>query len=246
MRTNRLFAVIWRSLTATAGILGVGLMLSTAQPGRAGNLFYYFTTQSNILVVLLFLVLAAGSLREMIQEGPRGTAYHVLPSFQLGIVFYITITFLVFATLLSGTIFSMGGTATLSMILTHYVVPLMALADWLLFLPHGETKYPAAFAWLSYPLAYLAFSLLRAWIGHPSFDHGSRYPYFFIDADKLGWGNMAWIIPAFTAGFFLLGLGMIFLDTRLAGERHRQDEHDRTGKKEVASGEENNYLSFLK
>jgi hypothetical protein len=232
MRTNRLFAVIWRSLTAAVGILGVGLMLSTAQPGRAGNLFYYFTTQSNILVVLLFLVLAAGSLRRAIQEGDRGAVYHVLPSFQLAVVFFITITFLVFATLLSGTIFSMGGTATLSMILTHYVVPLMALADWLLFLPHGATRYGAAFAWLSYPLAYLCFSLLRARIGHPSFDHGSRYPYFFIDADKLGWENMAWVIPAFLAGFLLLGLGMIFLDKRLARARPRQDEHEGTERKD--------------
>jgi hypothetical protein len=219
MRTNRLFAAIWRSLTAAAGILGVGLMLSTAQPGRAGNFFYYFTTQSNILVVLLFLALAAGSLRTMIQEGNRGAVYHVLPSFQLAIVFYITITFLVFATLLSGTIFSMGNTTAISMILTHFVVPIMALTDWVLFLPHGETKRRAAFAWLSYPLAYLCFSLLRAEFGHPSFDQGSEYPYFFIDADKLGWGNMAWVIPAFMAGFFLLGLGMIFLDKRLARER---------------------------
>jgi hypothetical protein len=216
MRTDRLFAVIWRSLTAAAGILGVGLMMATARPGMAGNFFYYFTTQSNIFVVLLFLALAAGSLRSMIREGSKGVIYHVPPSFQLAIVFYITTTFLVFATLLSGTIFSMGDTAAISMILTHFVVPIMALADWVLFLPHGETRYRAAFAWLSYPLAYLCFSLLRAEFGHPSFDYGSKYPYFFIDADKLGWGNMVWILPAFTAGFFLLGLGIIFIDKRLA------------------------------
>ena len=225
---KRVLAAIWRCLTAATGILGIGLLFGTVSPGRTGSLLYYFTTQSNILVVLLFVILAAGSLRQVTTRSEGKAAFHLPSPLQLAIVFYITITFLVFALLLSRYLFSMGKTSVLAMILTHYVVPIMAIADWIFFLPHGKVDFRAAFAWLAYPLAYFGFSLLRARFGKPSFDHGSRYPYFFIDADRLGWANMAWIIPAFAAGFFLLGLGMIFVDRKLAGKKRRQDEHEGT------------------
>lgn len=213
---KRLSAAIWRFLTAAMGILGLGMLFATTRPGRSAPLLYYFTTQSNILVTILFVILAASSLGTAGSRGKTKPAFQVPPALHLAIVFYITITFLVFALLLSGYLFSMGRASAISMVLTHYVVPLMAIADWIFFLPHGKVGYRAAFAWLGYPLAYFGFSLLRARFGHPSFDHGSRYPYFFIDVDKLGWNAMLWIIPAFTAGFFLLGLGMIGLDRRLA------------------------------
>jgi hypothetical protein len=213
MAKSELFKVVWRFLTAAAGILGVSLLFTTS---RAGNLFYYFTTQSNILVVILFVVLATTNLvpPEAREKGRSGTV--IQPALHLAVVFYITITFLVFALLLSQYLFSMGKTSALSMILTHYIVPIMAIVDWICFQPHGRVGYRAALAWLSYPLAYFAFSLLRALFGHPSFDRGSKYPYFFIDADRLGWANLAWIVPAFTAVFLLLGLGMVFVDKKLA------------------------------
>ncbi|MCX7027103.1 MAG: Pr6Pr family membrane protein [Spirochaetes bacterium] len=222
MPKDRLFAAIWRALTALAGILCVGLMFATSQPGYEFNLFYYFTTQSNLFIIALFVLLTLGTLDQIAAEGRLGVVCHIRSGVQLALTFYITITFLIFALLLSKKTFSMGSASALAMILTHYIVPIMVIADWVLFLPHGEVRNRAAFAWLSYPLAYLAFSLLRAEFGYPSFDRGSRYPYFFIDADALGWGNMAWIIPAFLAGFFLLGAGMIYLDKRIAGSSGRK------------------------
>jgi hypothetical protein len=38
---------------------------------------------------------------------------------------------------------------------------------------------------------------------------------------------MAWIVPAFTAGFFLLGMGMIFLDKQLTRVRLLRDDHEK-------------------
>ena len=216
LRGKKIFVVVWRALTTSMGILGVALLFTTWRSSNVETLFYYFTIQSNILIVALFAVLTVGTFRQLATQDAKAEVYHLQPALHSALVFYMMITFLVFALFLSKGMFSIGGARNLAIGLSHYVVPLLAILDWVFFLPHGKIRFWSAFAWLSYPFAYLLFSLLRAKIGHPFFDHGSRYPYFFIDVDKLGWGNLAWIIPAFTAGFLLLGMGMIFLDKRLA------------------------------
>ncbi|HEY9054662.1 MAG TPA: Pr6Pr family membrane protein [Rectinemataceae bacterium] len=199
--------------------LGLWLLFSTSASGRGPVLLLYFTTQTNIFAALLALALSVGTLRQILKLGPRGEAFSIHPLLQSGITLWITITFLVFATMLSGYLFSMGGSGRAAMILTHYVVPLMCFGDWLAFMPHGRLPARAALLWLLYPLAYLVFSLARAELGPPVFERGSRYPYFFMNADALGWGNMAWILPAFGLAFWLLGLGFESLDRRM-GKRY--------------------------
>jgi len=208
-------ALAWRLASTGAAFLGLGLMFSGSTLGRAGVLLLYFTTQSNIFAAILLLALGAGTAAQIRTSGSRGPAFSLAPLLQGGVTLWITITFLVFATLLSSYLFSMGGAGRAAMILTHYVVPLMCLADWILFAPHGRLPRRAALLWLSYPLAYLVFSLIRAELGPPVFERGSRYPYFFMNADRLGWTNMAWILPGFALGFWLLGLAFGWADKRL-------------------------------
>lgn len=209
---DRLLALLWRGLTLAACCCGLYPMFFGAPFSRL--MLCYFTTQSNILVAILFAILAAGSLIQLLGEGRRGPVYHIRPGLQLAVVFFIQITFLVYASMLSTSLFSMGRGMGIANILLHYGTPLLALGDWLLFMPHGQVKYKHAGLWLVYPAAYLAFAFIRAELGPPFFD-GSRYPYFFMDADALGW-NLLWIGPLFFLGYLDLGCLLVWIDKAIA------------------------------
>lgn len=211
---NRIAALVWRCLTLGACVIGLWLLFS----GRmTADLPYYYTVQSNVMVAALFAALVAGTAAQVARKGPGGPVWHVAPWVQLGLIFCLTVTFLVFALVLANSAFSMSadGGYRLSNILLHYVAPLMAIADWVLFLPHGRVRYRHAALWLVYPAAYVAFCFARAGLGL-RFATGSRFPYFFMDADVLGW-NLLWICPLFFAAFYALGCGYVWLDRRMAG-----------------------------
>lgn len=127
---NRLLALIWRCLIVVICCYGLYPMFFGAP--FSGQILCYFTTQSNLLVAGMFLVLAIGTLQQLRKSGARGQVYSLWPPLQLAVVFFIQITFLVFAFVLSRTMFSMGRGIGLSNLLLHYVVPIMALIDWVL------------------------------------------------------------------------------------------------------------------
>ena len=80
--------------------------------------------------------------------------------------------------------------------LTHTVVPVMAVAGWLMYGPRGHASRRAVWLVFLYPLAYITFTLVRG----PIVDF---YPYHFIDVPALGYGkvaaNCAWIAVLFVA-----------------------------------------------
>ena len=87
----------------------------------------------------------------------------------------------------------------------HYVVPLLYLAWWIACVPHRQLLWSDALRWLVFPLAYLAWAMLRgAWL--------HEYPYPFIDVGALG--PMTVTRNAFGVGvlFLLLGLLLVGFD----------------------------------
>ncbi len=113
---------------------------------------------------------------------------------------------------------------TLSDVLVHYITPLMALADWLLFDPKGRYRWFHPFAWLSLPLAYQLFAVIRApFITAPT-PSGSRYPYLFIDIDALGWGVVLWPL-GMAAGLVALGYALYGINHLLGRLATRAQAH---------------------
>ncbi len=73
----------------------------------------------------------------------------------------------------------------------------------------GQLTGRHPFLWLSYPLAYLGYWLIRGpLVGY--------YPYFFIDVDALGYSGVALWSGALIVFFLLLGSLMLFVDRRRA------------------------------
>lgn len=68
--------------------------------------------------------------------------------------------------------------------------------------------------WLTLPLAYTVYALLRATGGKPIGHTGLLYPYAFMDLKRLGWKKFlrnaaALLVLFFLLGCVLVGLGML-------------------------------------
>lgn len=224
MKNNRIFALVFR---LTAFILGtVGIIMNLSISNQIGVMFIYFTIQTNIFIAILFGVLSVLTIIQIKKDGRYGEVAHINLSLQLAIIFFITITGLVYATMLSWVNFGMAEVSLtkqvvgkIGNILVHYVVPIMALVDWIIFMPHGKIKLYHAFIWLIYPIVYDIFVMIRGTFGGPlriSADGvASYYPYPFIEVTTLEWGRVALITAGMVVGFIGLGLLMIFIDRTL-------------------------------
>src|SRR5439155_22807887 len=112
--------------------------------GGEGNFFSFFTIQSNVVAaaVLVLTALTPRAERSDAFELIRGAA-----------TFYIGITGIVFALLLSGHQEQLDTHNAFANTVVHYVVPAFAVLDWLIDPPRRRLDPKAALAWLAYPLA---------------------------------------------------------------------------------------------
>jgi hypothetical protein len=196
---------------AALAIIGIALgysgMASTHPSSelwwRTVRFWSYFTNLSNAMVALAGIGCAL----------PGGALHHwaVRPGTRTAIAVYILIVGVIFRLLLQGT--SQHGWSNL---FVHQLVPTGWLLCWLVFAPHGTTPRHAPLRWLVFPLAYagwtIAHGLASGW-----------YPYYFIDAAKLGWPRTLAHMATFTALFAALGWLFRWADERLG----RRDKGDR-------------------
>jgi hypothetical protein len=176
---------IWHAAIAllTAVALVGQTVLVVHHDASVVNLFSYFTIQSNILVMI-----AAALIAKRPDRG--GTAFGIL---RLAGLVGITITGLIFATVLAGTA-DFEGLAWWYDKIFHYVVPAMTVGGF--FFLHPRTRLGRSSWWfIGWAVAWLAYTLIRGAVSHPGYraPHGrlSDVPYDFLDADRHGGGSVA-------------------------------------------------------
>ena len=155
-----------------------GIILS-AIAGRhsfmgGGTVFMYFTIQSNILAALM----SASGLFLMLRRKEAGNALHVI---KLTGAVSITLTGLVFTFVLVPVL--KGNAWNLQNTLTHAVVPLAFVLDFMITGALSDMKRKNVFFVVIPPLLYAVYAgigYLRGW----EFSPGINYPYFF-----LNWGG---------------------------------------------------------
>jgi hypothetical protein len=176
-----------RATIVLAVALALVIVEFSSRSGVAWRLIT-FTYQANILAAGYYActLFSAGADR---RAGMRGA-----------VVLYVGVAGVIWNLLLTGR--SMGYTP--ANFLLHVVVPVLAVADWLVIgRGTGTTRWWQPFAWLVYPAAYLGLALVvlnRA---------GRRAPYYFLDPDSVGFGTVAVNVALLAAGF--LGLGYLLL-----------------------------------
>ena len=117
---------------------------------------------------------------------------------------------------------SFDSITNISFIGLHYVVPFMTILDYFLFDEKGNIKYYYPFIWLIIPFIYTILSFIAAFVGHGfGIDKSSRYPYPYMDLDKLGYTKVGINIISLLILFIVLGYIFVFVDKRLEKEKRK-------------------------
>jgi hypothetical protein len=162
------------------------------------NFFSFFTIQSNILAALVLVLasLVRRQERSLLFDAVRGAA-----------TFYIAITGVVFSLLLSGLQEELDTHNGFVNLVVHYMIPLVAVLDWVVDPPRHRIGPRLSLTWLAYPLVWFVYTLVRG-------SQTDWYPYPFVDVGRHGYGGVLVRAVVFLAAFAAGALGFAYLGDR--------------------------------
>lgn len=175
---------------------------STGSGFRALNFFSFFTIQANLLAIVA-LVAAA------LQSGPASRRLDLLRG---AAVFALVLTGLVFALLLADIQEDLQLTKPWVDTVLHRVMPVVLAADWLLDPPDHRIAWRSSLAWLAFPAAWTAYTLVRGAIT-------GWYPYPFVDPGVHSAGRVALNCAVIFLGMLVVVGLLVAVGDALAGRR---------------------------
>lgn len=211
---NRVIALIFRLALLIGCAIGLYLNSGLPQGKLNPSMLIFYTILSNLVCFIFFAFLFLKTIMEIKNDSIYGTTV-LWPHFNGAIVMMITVTMLVYHFLLTPQSFTMDssydhfGPAN---ILAHYYTPIMVIFDWILFCPKNIYKWFDPLIWMVIPYLYFFFALIRAEFFGVITMIDSRYPYFFIDMDVLGWGGVFKYVVLITIAFLFLSYIIFFID----------------------------------
>jgi hypothetical protein len=181
-------------VSGTPPDVGTGFLRGASLAGRIIRVLSFFTILSNLLSGLVCAQLAVRPDR----DGP------VWRPLRLAALVGITVTGIVYSTVLAA-IHQPDGAAEVTVnTIVHYVVPVMMVAGWLLFGPRPRAGRRVIGWSLLFPAGWLAYTLVRGAIW-------GWYPYPFVDVTTYGYARvvvnalLVTVVLGVVAGLFALG-----------------------------------------
>ncbi len=200
----------WRKAYIVLLLVGnlLGILLNVFDGGSVIQSLSYFTIQSNILVFCFFLYLLFQKETSDFVENLKG-----------GVLISIMITFIVYHTLLAP--FFDYNPPFLNNFLVHTFTPLLVLLDYFLFDPKGKLEYKSIPFWLLVPIFYFIYANIYALLGgvFEYEDSVSRYPYFFMNPDSIGWLGVIFYVLGISVFVSLISTGYVYLDKLIVKEK---------------------------
>lgn len=207
MKNTRLTTLV--ALVAWFGVLlqlALSLQLAVAN-GKSlvdGLVVYlgYFTVLTNLLV-------AVSLSWPLLSPRSAPGRWFQRPGVASAIVVSIAIVGLAYHLLLRH-IWNPQGLQWLADVTLHYATPLLCLLHWWCAVPPARMPWRAPLAWAAWPLAYLAYALLRGvWL--------QSYPYPFIDVTVLGYAQTLLNSTGLLVVFLLLGGALVAIGRARTG-----------------------------
>jgi hypothetical protein len=203
MDRRRILAILRIGFAVLAVVAILVQMLDLADRGVLNpvNFFSYFTIESNLIAVaaLLWAALARRNGPSLRLDFFRGAA-----------TTYMTVTFVVFALLLADT--DVDTAIVWVDRVLHRVIPIVLMADWLIDPPAVRIDLRRAWWWLTYPLAWVAYTMIRgAFVG--------TYPYPFLDPANGGYSVVLGYSVAILVGMLLFIYAIVWIGNAMAARR---------------------------
>ncbi len=188
-RANKIVSLLFAALGWFAIIAQFVLMLNnrtTSIEETTIRFFSYFTILTNIITALFFTSQAWGKKR-------------FKPGTATAITVYITVVGLVYQIVLRQ-LWTPTGLQKIVDELLHSVIPVLTIVYWFRYEDRHNVSYKQIAGWLTYPLVYLAYILIRG-------SFSGFYPYPFISVPELGMSkvlfNAAFLCIVFVSLSFL-------------------------------------------
>lgn len=215
---NRKFSLIYRISAFLLGLIGVLLNISAFTSKFNPISFLFYTTQSNILVLLFLSILIIKTFRDKKSNGNVGSSSYY-PRLQMYLVIAILLTMVVYWLMLApGMDGSSGYSNTeLGNLLVHLITPILFTVDYFMFSKNKALKKIDTLLVLIYPMFYLIYNSVLGLNKIINFAFGpaqepTYYPYFFFDYDKVGLFSIVYI-TILIAFFVLLSIGFYLIST---------------------------------
>lgn len=163
------------------------------------NFFSYFTIEANTFAVIV-LLLSAFALY-------GGSKHKSIPLLRGASTLFMAIVGIVFPLLLSGLENVEFTAVPWDNIVLHYLMPVVVVLDWLLDLPKTRIAFKRGLIWISIPVAYVVYSLIRGAIV-------GWYPYPFLNPGPHGY------LPVIVTSLGLVvgTIGVVWILTKLTGQ----------------------------
>lgn len=168
----------------------------------AGEPFKFYTYQSNLLVFLFWTAELCLLGIHLVKRRPFESQLRLPPVVHGWVTTTILLTFFTYWTVLS----SFGAPLSRQDAIIHYVVPLLAVADYLLFHRYGGHRWYEPLCWCASPVAYCGF--VAVMYLSQNYFNGNYFPYFFMDFISHGWPFVAMMGVGLL--LFYLGCGYFF------------------------------------
>lgn len=201
-RKYRTFALLLATIAWLSVLLQCYLSLHLAAQrgvsiGRGLEVFFsYFTVLTNLLICVSI------TLSSLWPSSPPGKWFS-RPAVAAGIATSIAFVGLSYHLLLRNT-WNPQGLHLLADVLLHYAVPALYLIYWWLDYSKAALHWMYPLFWSAYPTGYLAYALVRGSIV-------GKYPYPFIDAANLGYGQTLLNSLGLLFVFMSLGVSIVAL-----------------------------------
>ena len=211
MIQNRTAQLIYQSFFCAFGLIGIPASMGLFSYAFWWDFYIHFTNLSNYLCIGVMVAELVQTARKQ-----KDAFVDVLPKLKFISMLGIVLTFLVFNLLLAGQpTRDPSWNFRINSVCFHIILPLMYVADWVLFYQHGRVKWNWPLLSVLFPLTYLVYVFLHAALWRfdaTVLNSGGNvliYPYFFLRVDQIGVGGvLKWCMILFAA--FIIG-GYLFL-----------------------------------
>ena len=234
MVKNKRFALVFRLCALLFALAGLMKAIGVFDGTITFSSFMYYTNQSNLLAVALFAMLVISTaMRGKAAAGTGDPPANPGRDARIGMVCTVDllVTLIVFWTMLAP-LLGAEYLFTFENIAVHTVTPLLCLLDFILFSEPRRLKYRDVYYCCIFPMCYVIFTVIASLAGYIYRYEGIlsspfssqiefvpvRYPYFFLDFDRLGAVALAYIAGIFV--FFLLISHGIYLIDRFHRKSH--------------------------
>ncbi len=197
MQVNSYIKTAYRVLLIAVILCGLYLSIfMPLMPGEGLPAIFYFTIQSNILVVLALLYFINNPEPGRFRAILRGCV--LLCIMATGLIFHIVLVPALPEYFSEGLAFRHH--------ITHTIAPLGFFLDWLFFDRSGQLRYSDVRYWFIFPSLYYLFSVIQG-------SFSGMYPYFFFDVQAIGFGaTILWLV-GLIAIFSGIGFMLVWLDS---------------------------------